>query len=148
MRYILIILVLFVQIQACNCSIGKDATKCDYYLLKLHNLKYQQNCLNYAKSIDQDGMYAKSSWYYLLGGDIKSAKSASAKALKMGSHYAAEYKGFVSILDGNMKEAKKELSFFKHKIKKIDYVKKDIETLKSIYKNFDAKTAYEALGIR
>ncbi len=133
------------QANCSSCAIGKDMVKCDYYVVRKHNLKYQSNCLAYAKSIDTDGMHAKAAWYYLLGGDKESAKRCSKKALDMGQHYAAEYKGLVDIVENNIEGAKKELSFFKHKVKNADYVKKDIEALKYIYKDFNEKIAYEIL---
>ena len=134
-----------VQVSCSSCTIGKDMVKCDYYVVRKHNLKYQSNCLAYAKSIDTDGMHAKAAWYYLLGGDKDSAKRCSKKALDMGHHYAAEYKGLVDIAENNIEDAKKELRFFRNKVKNIEYVKKDIEALKYIYKDFDEKTAYEIL---
>jgi len=133
------------EVSCSSCTIGKDMVKCDYYVVRKHNLKYQKNCLAYAKSIDTDGMHAKAAWYYLLGGDKDSAKRCSKKALDMGQHYASEYKGLVDIVEKNIKDAKKELSFFKHKVKNVNYVKKDIEALKYIYKDFDAKVANEIL---
>ncbi len=133
------------QVSCSSCAIGKDMVKCDYYVIRKHDLKYQKNCLAYAKSIDRDGMHAKAAWYYLLGGDKESAKRCSKKALDMGQHYAAEYKGLVDIAENNIEDAKKELSFFKHKVKNVDYAKKDIEALKYIYKDFNEKAAYEIL---
>ena len=134
------------QAQACSsCSSGKNMAKCDYYVKQNHDLKYQKSCIAYAKAIDQDGMFAKASWYYLLGGDKDSAKKSAIKALKIGQHYAAEYMGFVYILGNDKKHAKDELRFFKQKVKDVKFAKKDIKNMKSIYKNFDDKFSYQIL---
>ncbi len=65
--------------------------------------------------------------------------------LKLGQHYASEYSGFIYMLDGKFVEAKRSFLFFKHKVKNIDYAKKDIKTMKYIYKSFDDKKALEIL---
>ncbi len=135
-----------VQAQACSgCAIGKNMAKCDYYVVRKHDLSYQNTCLSYAKSIDIDGMFAKASWYYLLGGDKDSAKKSATKALKIGQNYAAEYRGFVYILENDMKNARKELVFFKNRVGDIEFAKKDIKAMKNIYKNFNDKVAYKIL---
>ena len=143
---VVFILLIDLQAKACSsCVVGKDMAKCDYYVKKEHNLKYQSNCIAYAKAIDQDGMFAKASWYYLLGGDKDMAKSSAMKALKIGQHYAAEYMGFVYILENDKKHAEDELKFFKQKVKDVKFAKKDIKNMKSIYKNFDDKFSYQIL---
>lgn len=133
------------QVACKGCTVGKDMARCDYYVKIKHDLSYQDRCISYAKAIDTDGMFAKASWYYLLGGDKDSAQKSASKALKIGHHYASEYSGFVFILEHDLKNAKKELTFFKQRVKNIDYVKDDIKSLKSIYKDFDDKTAYKIL---
>ncbi len=54
-----------VKIKCSSCTIGKDMVKCDYYVVRKHDLTKQKNCLAYANSIDNSGMSAKASWYYL-----------------------------------------------------------------------------------
>ncbi|MFK5881356.1 MAG: hypothetical protein QM482_03995 [Sulfurospirillum sp.] len=134
-----------IEIKCKGCSAGKDMVKCDYYVVKQHNLTYQRSCLAYAQYIDMDGMYAKAAWYYLLGGDKQKAKKSATKALREGYHYAAEYKGFADLLVGNQKEAQKALIFFRNKVKNIDYAKRDIEIMKYIYINFDSKSVDKIL---
>ena len=133
---------------ACNCTINKNMMKCDYYVGKKFDKTHQKECLSFAKSIDKDGMYAKASWYYLVGGDIKSAKTDAKKALKMGYHYASEYLGMVYLLEDDMKNAKKEFTFFKHKVKQNRYIKKDLDTLKHLYNNLNDKKISEILKIK
>ncbi len=134
-----------VSLLACNCAIGRDMVRCDYYVVKEHDLSHQKDCVKYADSINKNSMYAKASWYYLLGGDMKKAKENAKEALKIGHHFAGEYLGFVYLIEKNSKEAKKYLNDFKQKVKNIDYVKKDIKTLKNIYKGFEATKAYNIL---
>jgi len=134
-----------ISLWACNCAIGRDMVRCDYYVAKNHDLSHQKDCINYAKSIDKDSMFAKASWYYLLGGDKNSAIKSAKEALKIGHHFAGEYIGFAYLMEKNDKEAKKYLNDFKQKVKNIEYVKRDIETLKSIYKGFDSIKAYNIL---
>ena len=134
------------QAQVCNsCSIGKNMAKCDYYVMRKHDLKHQDSCVVYAKSIDSDGMFAKASWYYLLGGDKDSAKKSALEALNIGHHYAAEYLGFVYIIENDIKNAKQKLIFFKNRVKNIEFAKKDIKSIKAIYKKFDDKAVYKIL---
>jgi len=144
-KIIAILIVASSFLYACNCTIGKNMIKCDYYVGKKFDKTHQKECLKYANSINKDGMYAKASWYYLLGGDIKNAKINAKKALKIGHHYAAEYLGIVYILENDMKNAKKEFSFFKNKIKENRYIKKDLSILKHIYSNFNDKEVLQML---
>ncbi len=130
---------------ACNCAIGRDMARCDYYVIRQHDLSHQKDCIKYADSINKNSMYAKASWYYLLGGDKKKAKENAKEALKIGHHYAAEYLGFLYAIDGDMKNAEKELKFFKEKVKNIDYAKKDIMVMHNIYKNFQYDKVYDTL---
>ena len=130
---------------ACNCAIGRNMIKCDYYVGKKFDKAHRKECLDYANSIIKDGMYAKASWYYLLGGDIKNAKINAKKALKLGHHYAAEYLGMVYILEHDIKSAKKEFFFFKNRVKQTQYIKKDLNILKHIYDNFDDQKVLQML---
>lgn len=136
-RYLVVLFAVSGILYACNCAIGKNMLKCDYYVGRKFDKTHQKECLNYANSINKDGMYAKASWYFLLGGDIKNAKINAKKALKIGHHYAAEYLGMVYILENDMKNARKEFAFFKHKVKQNKYIKKDLNILKHIYGNFN-----------
>lgn len=149
-RLVLISFVLLVNLQAVkikcsSCTAGKEMARCDYYVARKHDLTKQQSCLAYADSIDSGGMSAKASWYYLLGGDTEKAEISAKRALKLGQHYASEYSGFIYMLNGKFTEAKRSFLFFKHKIKNIDYAKKDIKAMKHIYKNFDEKKVFKIL---
>ncbi len=144
-RYLFTLMLISGALYACNCAIGRDMIKCDYYVGKKFDKTHQKECLDYASSINKDGMYAKASWYYLLGGDIKNAKINAKKALKIGHHYAAEYLGMVYILEHDIKSAKKEFSFFKNKVKQNQYIKKDVNILKHIYSNFNDKEVLQML---
>ncbi len=136
-KYLFILFAVSGILYACNCTIGKNMMKCDYYVGRKFDKTHQKECLSYANSINKDGMYAKAAWYFLLGGDIKNAKINAKKALKIGHHYAAEYLGMVYILENDIKNASKEFTFFKHKVKQNKYIKKDLNILKHIYGNFN-----------
>ena len=136
-RYLIVLFAVSGILYACNCTIGKNMMKCDYYVGRKFDKAHQKECLSYANSINKDGMYAKAAWYFLLGGDIKDAKINAKKALNIGHHYAAEYLGMVYILENDIKNARKEFSFFKHKVKQNKYIKKDLNILKHIYGDFN-----------
>ncbi len=144
-KLLFISLVSISSIYACNCIANKNMMKCDYYVGRKFDKTHQKECLNFANSVVKDGMYAKASWYFLLGGDIKNAKINAKKALKMGHHYAAEYLGMVYILENDMKNAKKEFDFFKNRVKQHQYIRKDLNVLKHLYDNFDDKSVLQML---
>ncbi len=135
-KYLSILFMVSGVLYACNCAVGRDMLRCDYYVGHKFDKSHQKECLNYANSINKDGMYAKASWYFLLGGDVKNAKINAKKALKIGHHYAAEYLGMAYLIENDTKNAKKEFSFFKNKVKKNQYIKKDLNILKHLYNNF------------
>ncbi len=144
-KYLFILFAVSGILYACNCTIGKNMMKCDYYVGRKFDKTHQKECLSYANSINKDGMYAKAAWYFLLGGDIKNAKINAKKALKIGHHYAAEYLGMVYILENDIKNASKEFAFFKHKVKQNKYIKKDLNILKHIYGNFNDEEVLKVL---
>ena len=147
-RYLFILFMASGILYACNCVVSRDMIKCDYYVGQKFDKSHQKECLNYAKSISKDAMFAKSSWYFLLGGDIKNAKINAKKALKIGHNYAAEYLGMAYMLENDIKNAKKEFNFFKHKVKQSGYIKKDLDILKHIYSNFNDKEVLKILHMQ
>ncbi len=147
-RYLFILFMASGILYACNCVVSRDMIKCDYYVGQKFDKSHQKECLNYAKSISKDAKFAKSSWYFLLGGDIKNAKINAKKALKIGHNYAAEYLGMAYMLENDIKNAKKEFNFFKHKVKQSGYIKKDLDILKHIYSNFNDKEVLKILHMQ
>jgi hypothetical protein len=137
--------VLVANLYACNCKVEGEKIRCDYYVVKKHDLSRQKHCIKYAETIDKDNMPAKASWYYLLGGDTKKAKESANKALKIGQYFVSEYLSFVSLLEKNDKEAQKYFNELKKSVKDTEYVKRDIITMKNLYDSFDAEKASKML---
>ena len=130
---------------ACDCTASKNMMKCDYYVGLKHDKTHQKECIDFAKIRDKNFVYGSAARYYLIGGDLKDAKEAAKKAVKIGQNYAYEYLGLAYLMEKKIEKAKK--AFSKLKIKDKKYMKKDIDILSSIYKDFNKKEAIKLLGL-
>ncbi len=125
---------------SCRCAASsKDLARCEYYVKEKFDLTHQKNCLDYADATI-DALPAKAAWYYILGGNTKKAKESIEKALKLNQYFALEYLAIVLAIEKDYQNARKVFEEFKKKVKKHTFVKKDLETVKKIYKNFDTSS--------
>jgi hypothetical protein len=116
-----------------GCAVGKEKVQCDYYVARQADRSRQALCLRYAEYVDIDGAYPKAAWYYLLAGEPKRALQAADRGLAQGQVYAREYRAFALWLEGDQKEARKELRRFFRQITPHDYFEKDLATLRRLY---------------
>ncbi len=144
-KIILLTMVIFGYIYACNCKFDKEKIRCDYYVYKNHDLSHKKSCLSYAKDSEMSKVYDKAAFYYLLGGDIKKAKDNAKEAIKLGYKFANEYLGFAYLLENDTKNAKKAFKALRDSSKDINYIKRDITALKTLYSGFDIEKANEML---
>jgi tetratricopeptide (TPR) repeat protein len=132
-----------VDISKCDkCTFAKAYMRCSYYVEKNADLSKQDSCLVYAQSLEEGNSKGRASWYYLVGGDFKSAIKAGENALKVGEKFAAEHIAEAYILQGNSEKAKKYFSMIDSENKDINLmVQKHFEILNRVHPDkFNIKT--------
>ncbi len=130
---------------ACDCVASKNMMKCDYYVGLKHDKTHQKDCVDFAKVREKGFVYGTAARYYLIGGDVDSAIKSAKQAVKMGENYAYEFLGLGYLLKNENEKAKKAFALLK--VNKRDYMKKDIDIIKAMYKDFDKKKALKFLGL-
>ncbi len=126
-----------------KCSIAKEYMRCGYYVEQKADLSKQDACMIYAQSMEEGNNNGRAAWYYLVGGDFKSAIRAGESALKVGEKFAAEHIAEAYILEGDNKKAEKYFAMIgRNSPDAVLMIEKHFEILQKVYPDkFKAETA-------
>jgi tetratricopeptide (TPR) repeat protein len=97
-----------------KCSLGKEYSKCAYYVEMKGDKSHQESCLIYAQSLFENNSAARSSWFFLLAGEFDKAIEAGKIGIKVTEDYAAEQVAEAYFLKGDEKEARKYFAMLKN----------------------------------
>jgi tetratricopeptide (TPR) repeat protein len=124
-----------VDLAKCDkCSLGKEYSKCAYYVEMKGDRSYQESCRVYAQSLFENNSAARSSWFFLLAGDFDKAIEAGKIGVKVTEDYAAEQVAEAYFLKGDTKEARLYFDMLKKSHPKNGlFLEKHFEILSRLY---------------
>ena len=137
---------LAVDMAKCDaCSIGKEYSKCAYYVEMKADKSYQKSCKIYAQSLFENNSAGRASWFFLLAGDFDKAIEAAKVGISVAEDYATEQAAEAYLLKGDMKKAKEYFTLLKKSHPQNGlFLEKHFEILLRLYpQRFDLQKAQE-----